>query len=309
MLELDESLHPLLTPQKCTTLKQFHIQRLTQLLGRNPEFIARILDISYTKAVALLEHLFREHSVFPVNGLESYQQQVRSELVFDSGNVQLNSLLNGGFKSGNVYEVFGPSGSGKTQLCLTLAIKGVLSGTDRTVMYLDTKNDLVPQRLLEILQSVTSETESVSALGRILVSKCFHVDAALQALRKLVASCKLAGSNRTKMLVVDSLAVLLLSVLPHGIKIASGLACELVHVLHEVAAQGVAVLCTNHARMLQGGEMKPALGNLLVRLADVRLQAEHLSESTEGSCRKFTVVKGKNSSGSCTVKLDKGGVC
>ena len=31
-----------------------------------------------------------------------------------------------------------------------------------------------------------------------------------------------------------------------------GLACELVHVLHEVAAQGVAVLCTNHARMLEG---------------------------------------------------------
>ena len=89
-------------------------------------------------------------------------------------------------------------------------------------MYLDTKNDLVPQRLLEILQSITPDTESVSVLSRILVSKCFHVGSALPALRKLVASCKLAGSNRTKILIVDSLAVLLLAVLPHGIKIASG---------------------------------------------------------------------------------------
>ena len=118
--------------------------------------------------------------------------------------------------------MFGPSGSGKTQLCLTLAIKGILSGPDRSVMYLDTKNDLVPQRLLEILQSITPETESVSVLSRILVSKCFHVGSALPALRKLVASCKLAGSNRTKILIVDSLGVLILAVLPHGIKIASG---------------------------------------------------------------------------------------
>ena len=85
--------------------------------------------------------------------VELYQNQVKTECVIKTGSA-LDSLLAGGFKTGSVYEVYGLPGVGKSQLCMSLAVSCSLEHGKQSVLYIDTKNDLSPERMLEILQEL-----------------------------------------------------------------------------------------------------------------------------------------------------------
>ena len=84
--------------------------------------------------------------------LELYQKHVRTECIIKTGSA-LDNLLPGGFKTGSVYEVYGLPGVGKSQLCMTLAVSCALEFKGKSVLYIDTKNDLSAERILEILQA------------------------------------------------------------------------------------------------------------------------------------------------------------
>ena len=100
----------------------------------------------------LTEELFRSFSAFPVPCLEQYHRQLRTEATLRTGSTGLDRLLCGGLRTGTVYELYGPAGAGKTQLCMTVAVSAVLQFKESRVYYIDTKNDLSPERVLEILQ-------------------------------------------------------------------------------------------------------------------------------------------------------------
>jgi len=302
-MNLHENLHPLLTPDRIKILKQFNIKRLNQLLSRSPEHLARILKISYTQAVDLTEALFRTFSVFPVTAIDVYRLQLKIEKTFDCGAPVLDKLVRQ-FKTGFVYEVFGYPGSGKSQLCMSLSVESALKHPDVEIFYLDTKGDLVPQRVLQMLQEKSETGTSVSVLSKIKVLKIFKLEDFTNALRDI---CRIAiGPNIppvARLLLIDNLVSPIMGMVSSDINLAFSYSSQIQQMLQQLAGVGACVVCTNHSRTFEGKE-KPALGTIWTQLADIRVRVDHL----EGQQRRFTVIKGFKQEVSCDVIIGKSGL-
>jgi len=61
-------------------------------------------------------------------------------------------MIDGGFLTGKIYELYGASASGKTQLCLTIATH-IAHDFKQQVHYIDTKSDFSGKRVQEILEA------------------------------------------------------------------------------------------------------------------------------------------------------------
>jgi len=318
-MKLSNSLHPLLTDPLIYILQQFHITSLSQLLAKEPEQVASITKLSYSSVLQLRRDLFLEHAAFPSCSYGLYQSWLDCPAL-STGCGALDGMLGGGLMPGTVYEVFGEEGVGRTQLGLTLAAAAV-ENTDRAVVYLDTKNDLCPQRLLEILEqrkvnsgqndsicSRSSQSELSACLGRVMVAKVYKAKDLGPALRE-VDSKMSSGQNgpwsKVKLLILDNLAAPLLPYVG-GPNLQDGFSvgCEVGQLLHQLATtRNIAVVAINNARRRQA-QVLPSLGKMWAGLADVRI----FMEKVEGGARKLSVVMGEGDRHSCLVNLSSRGI-
>jgi len=294
----------LLTPENVKILKGYHISSVQDFLSLDPEKLVNILDISYTQVVKLHDDIFISLVGAPESSFEIFSKLRRNEVVIKSGALKLDNILSqGGFKTGRVYEIFGQAGSGKTQLCFSVAVEGLIKGME--VCYVDTKNDLVPQRILQILQARTNNSSSLDILNKINVSKCFNALNLLQTLRLISEKVK-SKNNQIKLVILDNLVSNLLPILTEDLKLASSYSSRMSQCLQKLASQGCCVVTTNNARHFDG-ELTPALGKIWTRLADIRLKIEY---SKLEETRKLKIVKGeKNQVGTeCPFTINKAGV-
>jgi len=78
-------------------------------------------------------------------------QKVSAFRFFSSGSPSIDSLLQGGFRTGRVTELFGRSGSGKTLLAAQTAL---LAAKERKKsLYVDTEGSFRPERLQQMAES------------------------------------------------------------------------------------------------------------------------------------------------------------
>ena len=75
----------------------------------------------------------------------------RSQLInITTGSKELDKLLNGGFETGSVTELFGEFRTGKSQLCHTIAVTCQLpvdnGGAEGKCLYIDTEGTFRPER-------------------------------------------------------------------------------------------------------------------------------------------------------------------
>jgi len=277
----------LLNPDNVKRLKGFQISSVQDLLGSDPEKLVNILDASYTEVSKLQDDLFVSLAGFPESSLDLYQKIIQDEITLRSGSPELDSFIRGGFKTGNIYEVFGQAGTGKTQLCFSLAVEGILHDNGIEVGFIDTKNDLAPERILQILQARTSDKSNLNLLNRIKVYKCFNAVDLLDTLRLLTQKLK-KKENQVRLILVDNLVSTILPLLAEDIKMASFYGNKLTQSIQKLSSLGCCVVTANNARF-SDGQLSPALGKIWAKLADIRLKLEH----TEGSAAKrITVVKG-----------------
>lgn len=312
----------LMTPDNVKKLKGFNISTVQDLLSRDPEKLVNILDASYTEVSKLQDELFISLAGYPESSLEIYQRRVQDEIVLKSGASHLDTnILQGGFKTGYIYEVYGLAGAGKSQLCFSLAVEGIRAAAGMGVCFIDTKNDLAPERILQILQARTEDSSNLNMLNRIKVHKCFTAVDLLKTLRLLTEKLK-RKENAIRLVIVDNIVSTILSILTEDVKMASFYSSKMTQCLQKLASLGCCVVTANNARYF-GGQLNPALGKIWSKLADVRLQLEY---SQARGTRVVTVVKGganqtstqssqtlvkgvaKQSSRECTFIIDKSGV-
>jgi len=311
-MKLSESVHVIFTPRNVRRLKDFHIETLMHFLGKDPERLARILHISYSQTVQVVDEIFRAFVGFPSTCLELYQRRVQAEHSIATGCSHLDRLIGGhGLKSGYVYLLFGPPATGKTQLCLSLTVSCLITPLnaemDSQVRYIDTKNDLSPERVLEILQARSPTVSSVSILSRVIVYKCFKPETLLNAMENVVKETSLK-TNKTKLLVVDNLASPLLSLLSQDIGLAYSYAAQLSQLMHQVAASNVCVICINHSRTVDG-EIQPALGSLWSNLDDIRMKIERDPSASDRLTLERVQMQGRSSnSTSCSLVIGSKGL-
>lgn len=307
-MKLTENFHPMLTPAIVRILNEFHIRTLSSLLTKPPEQVASITKMSYNSVLQLRKDLFRDHAAFASCGYELYQTWLSSPTL-SCGSDRLEQLLGGGFIPGSVYEVFGEEGIGKTQLAMTAAAVTVTTSPN-AVVYLDTKNDLCPQRLQEIVSSRdnVSSSQIQSAMDRVLIGKVYqpqHLAVALREVDRMISHSCTGPWSLVKLLILDNIAAPLTTYMgdPKG---GFSTACSLIQILHQLATlRNLVVLVANNARV-DKDNVRPALGNMWAGLADVRIIMERL----EGEKRRVEVVMGAGMSidRSCVINISKQGI-
>ena len=113
----------------------------------------------------------------------------------------LDSVLDGGFESGSITEVFGSFGCGKTQIAHLLVVRALLESTDNKAIYIDTEGTFRADRIRDFARANGLDPEE--SLKRILVTRAFNSDH--QILLTEEAERLIQKDNTYRVLVVDSL--------------------------------------------------------------------------------------------------------
>lgn len=214
---------------------------------------------------------------------------------FDSGSKMFNELLQGGFETEAVTELFGAFGSGKSQICHTAAViatkpveEGGLGGN---VAWIDTEGTYRPERIQQIAKSRGVDVAELDK--KILQIKSYssaHLESIVEMLQKLIEE------HNIKLVIVDSIMAQHRAEYP-GMGMLADRQQRLNAVtshLKRVAEQyKIAVIITNQVQdapgTVFGNPEKPAGGNVIGHASTYRIQ---LNKS--GQNRKVTMLDSPN---------------
>ncbi|KAA0716417.1 RAD51 -like protein 4 R51H3 [Triplophysa tibetana] len=198
----------------------------------NPEELAQKCSLSYKALVAVRRVLLAQYTAFPISGADLYQELLSSTAILSTGSPSLDKLLDSGLYTGEITELTGSPGSGKTQVCFSVAVN-ISHQLKQSVFYIDTKGGMCVNRLLQMLQTRTSNVEEQASVG--------------------------GGS--VKAVIVDSVPAVLSSMLGgkqnEGMSLLMQVAGELKMIAKDF---NIAVLVTNHVTQDGNGCLKAGLG-------------------------------------------------
>jgi RAD51-like protein 3 len=165
-----------------------------------------------------------------------------------TGSNELDSLLGGGVRCGEILEISGPSGSGKTQLVMAMSVQ-----CDGECTIVDTSHGICCERITEIATSCAS----LDSLQCIHISDIYDIFHFYDALENI--------SSKTKLLVVDCVSTFIATEFGKGY--AGQAAIENVTTMLRSISRdyNTAVVVTNGVvsdRRSKGKETKPALGRV-----------------------------------------------
>jgi predicted ATP-dependent serine protease len=119
--------------------------------------------LTYKEAKSVKLRVARTCAPFALTGVQVYRDFIQEASVVPTGVHSIDLLLNGGLGSGQVVELFGRSGTGKSELCHRLSANAALS-SKKPVLYLQTKGDFRPEKMLKILEHLNTDSKGVFAL-------------------------------------------------------------------------------------------------------------------------------------------------
>ncbi|WP_406658293.1 DNA repair and recombination protein RadB [Methanolobus sp. ZRKC2] len=189
-----------------------------------------------------------------------------------SGSQSIDKLLEGGFETGIVTQIFGEAGSGKTNLCMQLAIECVKKG--KKVIYIDTEA-ISPQRFKQI---AGEDAKEIAREIIIFEPTSFEEQyAAVKEIEKL-------ASDRIGLIVVDSATAFYRFELDQeesSIRSRRELANQ-IGFLHSIARKHkLAVVITNQVYSdVVTGTLKPIGGSGIEHISKTIFQLEKTGEGT-----------------------------
>jgi DNA repair protein RadA len=119
-----------------------------------------------------------------------------------TGAEDFNELLDGGFETGAITELFGEFGSGKSQLAHILAVTCQLEDPDIKAFFIDTENTFRPERIKQIAEANNLDPEKV--LKNIMVARAYNSDHQMLLAEK-VGEMIDQDQLKARFIVVDSL--------------------------------------------------------------------------------------------------------
>lgn len=211
----------------------------------------------------------------------AYHQR-RSELVYlTTGSSEVDKLLNGGFESGSITEIFGEFRTGKTQLCHTVAVTCQLpperGGAGGKAMYIDTEGTFRSERLFPIAERFGMDPSEV--MDNISYARAYNSDHQSQLLVKASA---MMSESKYAVLIIDSATALYRTDFSGRGELGARqlhLAKYLRSLVNLAETFRVAVIITNQvvsnvdgaAAMFAGDIKKPIGGNIMAHASTTRL--------------------------------------
>ncbi|KII62671.1 DNA repair protein RAD51 3 [Thelohanellus kitauei] len=219
----------------------------------------------------------------------------------------LDHLLGGGFAFGHVSEIYGDVGTGKTQLCAQLlasyCINAYTEQCNRSVIYIDTENGFVSNRLQEIVKSFHKTADLGHVLGKIYFKIVLKAEKLVELISDLPGI--LNKSPEIRMIIIDSIAAPFWRHLNDnkqhtGLVVKCGLDLVNIAIEHDVC-----IIVTNRIRYaaLKVGKQLPSLGDYWSHVPNLRL---YLAQERQE--RTATIVKSfNNSRGSVKFQINSNG--
>nr|CAB3265405.1 DNA repair protein RAD51 homolog 1-like [Phallusia mammillata] len=207
--------------------------------------------------------------------------QRRSEIIqITTGSKELDKLLQGGFETGSITEIFGEFRTGKTQICHTIAATCQLpieqGGGEGKCMYIDTEGTFRPERLLAVAEKYGLNGADV--LDNVAYARAYNTDHQSQLLMQAAA---MMSETRYAILIVDSATALYRTDYSGRGELSARqmhLARFLRTLLRLADEFGVAVIITNQVvAQVDGSAMfcadpkKPIGGNIMAHASTTRL--------------------------------------
>jgi len=205
----------------------------------------------------------------------------RSQIIqITTGSKELDKLLNGGFETGSITELFGEFRTGKSQLCHTIAVTCQLpidnGGAEGKCLYIDTMGTFRPERLLAVAERFGLQGNDV--LDNVAYARAYNSDHQLTLLSQAAA---MMSESRYAVVVVDSATALYRTDYSGREELSSRqmhLAQFLRTLLRLADEFGVAVVITNQVvaqvdggAMFQADPKKPIGGNIMAHASTTRI--------------------------------------
>ncbi|KAM9729608.1 DNA repair protein RAD51 homolog 4 isoform 1-T2 [Menidia menidia] len=309
MVLLREGMCPGLDRELLRGLRGADIRTVEGLVSSDIEELAQKCSVSYKALFAIRRVLLAQHAAFPVSGADLYEELLSSTAILSTGNPSLDKLLDSGVYTGEITELSGGPGSGKSQVCFGLAVN-ISHHLKQSVIYIDTTGGMTASRLLQMLQTETSNTqEQMEALQRIHVFRLFDVHALLDCLYDLCGGGlqrASVGGGSVKAVVVDSVSAVISPLLGGKQNEGMSLMIQVAAVLKTMAKDfSVAAVVTNHVTRSSGGEVQPALGASWSHIPRTRVLLEPAPSARPFSCcslRSATLIK--SSRQPCDIRED-----
>ena len=196
-----------------------------------------------------------------------------------TGSKELDKLLEGGFETGSITEIFGEFRTGKTQLCHQICVTCQLpldqGGGEGKALYIDTEGTFRPERILAIAERYGLNGDDV--LDNIAYARAYNTDHQSQL---LVQASAMMAESRFAVLVVDSATALYRTDYSGRGELSARQMhlARFLRTLQRLADEyGVAVVITNQVvAQVDGNAMfadpkKPIGGNIMAHASTTRL--------------------------------------
>ncbi|KAK9810149.1 hypothetical protein WJX72_005647 [[Myrmecia] bisecta] len=261
-------------------LREGHVNTVEALAHASKKELLAIKGISEAKVEKMQKEAWK---VVPMGfTTATVVAEQRGEIIqITTGCKELDSVLEGGFETGSIVEVYGEFRGGKTQLCHTLCVTCQLpvdmGGGEGKAMYIDTEGSFRPQRLMQIAERYGLNPNDV--LDNVAYARAHNTDHQSQL---LLAAASMMADSRFALIVVDSATALYRTEF-NG---RGELSARQIHLgrfmrsLQRLADEfGCCVVVTNQvvAANLDGGSMfagpsvKPIGGNIMAHASTTRL--------------------------------------
>lgn len=284
MLQIDALQQSGVSATDCKKLKEAGFVTVRQLLMFPRKAIVSVKGFSDAKADKVLESA---HKLLPesdcggfVTAAEDAERR-KDVLHITSGCAAVDAILNGGFETRAITEIFGEWRCGKTQLCHTIAVTTQMplemGGGCAKVAWIDTENTFRGDRLESIADRFGLDREAV--LSNVIVARVDTVDQMMQAL--IAVGAKMA-EEPFRLLVVDSImAIFRVDYVARGeLSERQQTLNQFLSRLRKLAEEfNVAIVLTNQVQSDPGGmafagvEPKKAIGgHVLAHASTIRIQ-------------------------------------
>lgn len=181
-------------------LEEAGISTIMALATSSPAEVSSVAGMSESVARKLIKSA-RESLSLGFEKAKEHSKRRQSVQKISTGSSAFDGMINGGFESGTITQVYGQFSSGKTQLSHLLCVRALLDNPEAKAIYIDTESTFREDRIRDF--AVANGIDPEDALERIYVARAYNADH--QELLAEEAEKILQKDDTYRLLVVDSL--------------------------------------------------------------------------------------------------------